>query len=95
MDLANIKNYLVQLQQDICNSLESTDGKANFMDDKWIREEGGGGLSKVIQNGEVFEKGGVNFSHVHGKLPDILKSESRQANYFHATGVSIVIHPQN
>lgn len=94
-ELQIIIDYLLQLQQSICNSLEELDGKAVFMDDKWERAEGGGGLSKVIQNGAVFEKGGVNFSHVHGKLPDVLQSETRNADYFHATGVSIVIHPQN
>ncbi len=93
--LDTIKTYLLQLQQSICDALEELDGTAKFIDDKWDREEGGGGLSKVIQNGAVFEKGGVNFSHVHGKLPDILKSETRNADYFHATGVSIVIHPVN
>ena len=93
--LNDIKSYLLNLQQSICTSLEALDGKATFIDDKWNREEGGGGLSKVIQNGNVFEKGGVNFSHVFGKMPDVLRSESRSANYFHAMGVSIVIHPQN
>lgn len=119
--LTEIKKYLTDLQKSICDSLELLDGKAHFIDDEWSRPEGGGGLSKVIQNGDVFEKGGVNFSHVHGKMPDVLKSEmsskqnntkekdilstqknneievdkSRHANYFHATGVSIVIHPQN
>lgn len=93
--LEEIKQYLLQLQQSICTSLEELDGEAVFVDDKWERTEGGGGLSKVIQNGAVFEKGGVNFSHVYGKLPDVLKSETRNADYFHATGVSIVIHPQN
>lgn len=93
--LNEIKSYLLQLQKNICDELEKLDGNAKFIDDEWQREEGGGGLSKVIQNGNVFEKGGVNFSHVFGKLPDVLKSETRNANYFHATGVSIVIHPQN
>jgi coproporphyrinogen III oxidase len=93
--LDTIKSYLLQLQQSICDALEELDGTAKFIDDRWHREEGGGGLSKVIQNGAVFEKGGVNFSHVHGKLPEILKSETRTADYFHATGVSIVIHPVN
>lgn len=93
--LHDIKFYLLNLQQSICASLEALDGKARFMDDEWTREEGGGGLSKVIREGAVFEKGGVNFSHVFGKLPDILKSETRNADYFHAMGVSIVIHPQN
>ena len=93
--LNEIIEYNKKLQQEICISLESIDGKEKFLDDLWHRPEGGGGLSKVIQNGAVFEKGGVNFSHVHGKMPDVLKSESRNAAYFHATGVSIVIHPQN
>jgi len=93
--LNDIKKYLTDLQSNICSSLEILDGKAVFVDDAWQREEGGGGLSKVIQNGNVFEKGGVNFSHVYGILPDVLKSETRNANYFHATGVSIVIHTQN
>jgi coproporphyrinogen III oxidase len=95
IELETIKKYLLLLQQDICNELEILDGKALFINDKWERPEGGGGLSKVIQNGNVFEKGGVNFSHVHGVLPEVLKSEARSAQYFHATGVSIVIHPQN
>lgn len=93
--LENIKSYLINLQNSICESLENTDGKAVFKSDKWNRAEGGGGDSRVIENGNVFEKGGVNFSHVHGQMPDILKSETRNANYFHATGVSIVIHTQN
>ena len=95
IELETMKNYLLQLQQNICKELEILDGKALFINDKWERPEGGGGLSKVIQNGAVFEKGGVNFSHVHGVLPEVLKSEVRTAQYFHATGVSIVIHPQN
>lgn len=90
-----IKTYLIELQNTICTNLEKSDGSAVFQSDIWQRAEGGGGDSRVIQNGHVFEKGGVNFSHVHGKLPDVLKSESRHADYFHATGVSVVIHPQN
>jgi coproporphyrinogen III oxidase len=94
-NLNTIKSYLIQLQQSICSALETLDNKAVFQSDKWNRAEGGGGDSRVILDGRVFEKGGVNFSHVHGKLPDVLKNESRHADYFHATGVSIVIHPQN
>lgn len=95
INIKDIIDYLTVLQNSICKSLEEIDGKAIFIDDKWQRAEGGGGLSKVIQDGNVFEKGGVNFSHVYGIMPDVLKSESRNANYFHATGVSIVIHPKN
>ena len=94
-ELSNIKAYFIELQDSICKALEAVDGKAKFKSDHWKRAEGGGGDTRVIQHGEVFEKGGVNFSHVHGKLPEAIKSETRNANYFHATGVSIVIHPSN
>lgn len=98
-ELEDIISYLKELQMNICNSLEALDGLAVFRTDEWIRPEGGGGISRVIENGKVFEKGGVNFSHVHGKLPDILKPEAAKAKsepaYFNATGVSIVIHPSN
>ncbi|MFN8284130.1 MAG: oxygen-dependent coproporphyrinogen oxidase [Chitinophagales bacterium] len=93
--LENIKSYLTGLQNTICNGLEKADGKAVFKSDKWNRAEGGGGDTRVIAEGNVFEKGGVNFSHVFGQMPEFLKSETRSANYFHATGVSIVIHTQN
>lgn len=93
--LENIKSYLTGLQNTICNGLEKADGKAVFKSDKWKRAEGGGGDTRVIAEGNVFEKGGVNFSHVFGQMPEFLKSETRSANYFHATGVSIVIHTQN
>jgi coproporphyrinogen III oxidase len=90
-----ITNYFRKLQNNICNSLELLDGEATFHSDQWQRPEGGGGDSRVIVDGAVFEKGGVNFSHVHGEMPEALQSETRDAGYFHATGVSIVIHPQN
>ncbi len=97
--LDEIINYLKNLQSDICASLEALDGNATFKTDKWSREEGGGGITKVIVGGNVFEKGGVNFSHVHGKMPDLLKKEiatgAEDTSCFHATGVSIVIHPVN
>jgi coproporphyrinogen III oxidase len=95
MDIQEIIGYFQQLQQNICTQLEILDGKSHFVSDKWQRPEGGGGDSRVILDGSVFEKGGVNFSHVHGAMPDVLKSESRNGGYFHATGVSIVIHTQN
>ena len=59
-ELQTIIDYLLQLQQSICTSLEELDGEAVFVDDKWERTEGGGGLSKVIQNGAIFEKGGFS-----------------------------------
>ncbi|MEZ5007641.1 MAG: oxygen-dependent coproporphyrinogen oxidase [Chitinophagales bacterium] len=94
-ELSDIKAYFIGLQNSICKALEEVDGKAKFLSDEWRRADGGGGDTRVIQDGAVFEKGGVNFSHVHGKLPEVIKSETRNANYFHATGVSIVIHPHN
>lgn len=93
--LEDYLSYFKTLQNDICKALETTDGLSVFKSDVWQRKEGGGGDSRVITNGAVFEKGGVNFSHVFGKMPDVLRNESRNADFFHATGVSIVIHTQN
>lgn len=93
--LEDYLSYFKSLQNTICKALENADGKAVFVSDQWEREEGGGGDTRVICNGAVFEKGGVNFSHVFGKMPEVLKSETRKADFFHATGVSIVIHTQN
>lgn len=95
LQLQNIRQSFIELQQSICDELEKLDGKAHFISDVWIRDEGGGGDSRVIEDGYLFEKGGVNFSHVFGAMPEFLKNESRSSNYFHATGVSIVIHTQN
>jgi coproporphyrinogen III oxidase len=98
-EITDIIEYLKRLQAEICTALEELDGGAEFQTDAWQRPEGGGGITKVIGNGHVFEKGGVNFSHVHGTMPDFIKKETDAgasgAAYFHATGVSIVIHPLN
>lgn len=99
----NISNWLQGLQNRICEALETADGTATFSEEAWVREEGGGGRSRVIKNGAVFEKGGVMFSAVHGDAPDFLFQEKAHAlevdpknkPQFFATGVSIVIHPQN
>lgn len=93
--LEQIIQQFKAIQDEICTGLEAVDGKAVFHSDPWDREEGGGGDTRVITGGRVFEKGGVNFSHVYGALPEVLKNEVRSGGYFHATGVSIVIHPQN
>src|ERR1700761_6970535 len=61
------------IQDEICSALEQCDGKAHFEEELWEREGGGGGRTRVIQNGNIFEKGGVNFSAVHGRLPDTMK----------------------
>ncbi len=86
------------LQDEICAALELEDDQAKFEEDKWTRAEGGGGRTRIIQNGKVIEKGGVNFSAVWGKLPAFMKSaEDNDSNNkeFFASGISIVIHPKN
>lgn len=85
-----------QIQDEICAALEQLDGKAKFEEEKWEREGGGGGRTRIIQNGNVLEKGGVNFSGVFGDLPQAVKrSLDVEANEFFATGISIVIHPNH
>ncbi|HUH73604.1 MAG TPA: oxygen-dependent coproporphyrinogen oxidase [Chitinophagales bacterium] len=95
MTIDTISSWFKELQNNITESLSAVDGLGTFQSDLWERAEGGGGDTRIILNGNVFEKGGVNFSHVHGKLPEVLKSETRTADFFHATGVSIVIHPNH
>lgn len=97
-DISAVKQYLLNLQDEICNALEALDGQATFMEDAWQREQGGGGRTRVISNGAVFEKGGVNFSHVHGdKLPPSASASRPElaGRSFEAMGVSLVIHPHN
>jgi coproporphyrinogen III oxidase len=89
-------NYIQELQDRICAGLEAVDGKARFQEDLWERPEGGGGRTRVIENGSVFEKGGVNISAVHGKLPESMQAylKVEDADFF-ACGLSLVIHPVN
>lgn len=85
-----------KIQDEICAALEALDGSAKFEEEIWSREGGGGGRTRIIQHGNILEKGGVNFSAVHGKLPEpIKKSFGVEEDEFFATGVSIVIHPNN
>ncbi|SOD14257.1 coproporphyrinogen oxidase [Pedobacter xixiisoli] len=85
-----------QIQDSICKGLEVADGKALFEEELWEREGGGGGRTRVLQHGNVIEKGGVNFSAVYGKLPEAVKKSFKVENdEFFATGVSIVLHPEN
>jgi coproporphyrinogen III oxidase len=88
--------YIQNLQDQICKGLEELDGVAKFREDLWDRPEGGGGRTRVIENGNVFEKGGVNISAVHGKLPDSMQKlfNVGEADFF-ACGLSLVIHPKN
>ena len=88
--------YILNLQNRITSALENVDGKAKFQQDEWQREEGGGGKTRVIQNGNVIEKGGVNISAVHGPLPEAMQKYFKVDNCdFYACGLSLVIHPKN
>lgn len=96
-----ITNWLKGLQDSICTGLEALDGKGRFQQDLWERPEGGGGRTRVLTNGTVIEKGGVNFSEVAGDMPakllNVLKVEADTSEpiTFFATGVSIVLHPRS
>ena len=85
-----------QIQNEICEGLEAIDGLAHFEEELWQRQGGGGGKTRIIQNGAIFEKGGVNFSQVYGQLPETIKNALKVEQHdFFATGVSIVIHPNH
>ncbi|WP_457665641.1 oxygen-dependent coproporphyrinogen oxidase [Thiolapillus sp.] len=97
-NLQTVRNYLLQLQDDICENLASVDGGDGFLEDSWERDAGGGGRSRVLEDGVVFEKAGVNFSHVHGEqLPGSATAARPElaGRGFEALGVSLVIHPRN
>ena len=92
------KALLLELQEKICHGLERIDGKAKFQEESWNRPEGGGGKSRVLKNGSIFEQAGVNFSEVHGKeLPNSIISQRPEAkgHEWFATGTSMVLHPSN
>jgi coproporphyrinogen III oxidase len=97
-DVPAVLSYLRGLQDSICNAIEQTDGSARFRRDSWQRAEGGGGESRVLRDGAVFEQAGVNFSHVMGaKLPasaTAQRPELQDAQWL-AAGVSLVFHPLN
>lgn len=91
-----IADWFRNLQDTVCKSLEALDGKSNFQEDQWDRPEGGGGRSRVIKQGNLIEKGGVNFSAVEGPTPEkILSALGLSKADFFASGVSIVLHPVN
>lgn len=88
--------FIHALQDEICQALEAIDGKAKFREDLWERTDGGGGKTRIIANGNVFEKGGVNTSIVHGPLPEALRGITTDfKSTFFACGISLVIHPKN
>ncbi|EKG92222.1 coproporphyrinogen-III oxidase, aerobic [Vibrio paracholerae HE-16] len=97
-----MKHFLLQLQDKICQQLEATDGQAQFIEDAWQREPGeklgGGGRTRVMREGAVFEQGGVNFSHVFGEQMPASATAHRPelaGRRFEAMGVSLVMHPKN
>lgn len=94
---STVKTYLLDLQSRIVSALEAVDGK-QFSLDAWVRPEGGGGLSRVIENGNVFERGGVGFSHVTGQALPASAAANRPeiaGRHWEAMGVSLVLHPRN
>ncbi|MDB9529380.1 oxygen-dependent coproporphyrinogen oxidase [Oscillatoria sp. CS-180] len=93
-----VSQFMKGIQDEICQGLEVLDGEATFQQDQWERPEGGGGRSRVVKQGRVFEQGGVNFSEVWGKQlpPSILVQRPEAAGHgFYATGTSMVLHPHN
>jgi coproporphyrinogen III oxidase len=93
-----VKQYLLGMQAEICAALERADGGAAFRTDQWDRDSGGSGITRVLSEGKVIEKGGVNFSHVFGKaLPPAATAKRPElaGGAFQAMGVSLVIHPRN
>ena len=89
-------HFIHPLQNNICKGLEDEDGKAVFVSDKWERDGGGGGDTRVIANGNVFEKGGVNTSVVYGNVTDTMRSQLKiEGHKWFACGLSLVIHPLN
>ncbi len=97
-DAGAVRAYLLQLQDEICRALEEEDGKAGFVEDAWERVEGGGGRTRVLEEGPVFEKAGVNFSHVSGaELPAAASARRPElaGRGFEALGISLIVHPRN
>ncbi len=86
--------FLQTLQDEITSSLEALEGGATFREDNWERPGGGGGRTRILNEGSIFEKAGVNFSAVHGDSPKMLQSGNEPSSFF-ATGVSLVLHPRS
>ena len=99
-NIAAVRDYLLGLQDRICQQLEAVDGQEQFVEDAWERTDGlaGGGRTRVLNNGAIIEQGGVNFSHVRGTSMPVSATASRPelaGRSFEAIGVSLVIHPHN
>lgn len=96
--IKKVKEFLTHYQQTLCHNMEALDTLAYFRKDKWSRPEGGGGISAIMENGLIFEKAGINFSHIHGDSLPKAASKTRPeliGKKFEALGVSIVFHPNN
>ena len=92
----DVAREMRNLQDYICGELEKLDTEGCFVEDKWQREEGGGGRTRIIESNQLIEKGGVNFSEVHGDVTPMMKNNTEiTGDSFFATGVSIVLHPNN
>jgi coproporphyrinogen III oxidase len=89
------ESYFKYLQDEITSALELLDGTSTFREDSWERPGGGGGRTRVLENGMIFEKAGVNFSAVFGEAPKNLQQDSQTKHQFYATGISMVLHAQN
>lgn len=98
INIEEVQQYLLSLQKDICQQLAEEDGEKDFIVDEWQRPQGGGGLTRVMENGAIIEKGGVNYSYVEGtNMPASATAHRPElaGRSFKAMGVSLVIHPQN
>ncbi len=98
LDIEAVKNYLLAMQNTICQALEEEDETAHFQEDEWQRKGGGGGRTRVLRAGKVFEQAGVNFSHVFGDhLPQAATAKRPElvGRNYQAMGISLVIHPDN
>ncbi|MEX0778902.1 MAG: oxygen-dependent coproporphyrinogen oxidase [Balneolales bacterium] len=92
----DFRQFILKLQDQICDKLEEVDGEAQFQEDLWEREGGGGGITRVMERGGVFEKGGVSTSEVYGELPEPIRERfDVEQGWFYATGLSLVIHPKS
>lgn len=90
------KTFITELQNEVCTALEELDEEKAFRTDEWKRPGGGGGVSRVMENGGLFEKAGVNISTVHGELPELIKQRfSVGEGWFWAGGISLIIHPES
>lgn len=96
--LNSVKAYLIELQHNICSTIEEIDGSSNFKQDQWQHDQGGGGITRILTNGHVFAKAGVNFSEISGsQLPPsaTIKRPELKGASFKVAGLSLVIHPDN